>query len=230
LVGVFTLTLKPGYLQKMILYLVSFAVGALLGDAVIHLIPEAYEKLGNNLSTALFILLGLFIFFALEKFIRWRHCHDGQCDEHLKPVVYMNLMGDAVHNLIDGMVIAASFSISLHMGLATTIAVVLHEIPQEIGDFGILVHGGLSAKKALFFNFLSGIASILGALIILYLGQSFENLKLLLVPITAGGFIYMAGSDLIPELHHEDRPLKSLLQMLFIALGVLVMALLAINE
>jgi len=108
--------------------------------------------------------------------------------------------------------------------------VVLHEIPQEIGDFGILVHGGLSVKKALLFNFLSGLTSILGALVILFLGQGFETLKLLLVPVTAGGFIYMAGSDLIPELNHEGRPLKSLLQMFFIALGVLVMALLAVRE
>ncbi len=230
LIGVFTLTLKPGYLQKMILYLVSFAVGALLGDAIIHLIPEAYQKLGNNLSTALYVLLGLFIFFSLEKFIRWRHCHDGLCNAHLKPVVYMNLTGDAVHNLIDGMVIAASYSVSVKLGIATTLAVVLHEIPQEIGDFGILVHGGLSVKKALLFNFLSGLTSILGALVILFLGQGFETLKLLLVPVTAGGFIYMAGSDLIPELNHEGRPLKSLLQMFFIALGVLVMALLAVRE
>src|SRR3989339_357795 len=166
----------------------------------------------------------------LEKFIRWRHCHDGHCDEHLKPVVYMNLFGDAVHNFIDGLVIAASYSVSIHLGIATTIAVILHEIPQEIGDFGVLIHGGLSVKKALFFNFLSALTSIIGAVLFFLVGDFLGNFRMALIPVTAGGFIYMAGSDLIPELHHDERPIRSLLQIFFIALGVGIMALMVILE
>jgi zinc and cadmium transporter len=229
-VGILTLALKKNLLQKIILYLVSFAVGALFGDALIHLLPEAYETYGKGLSTALMVILGIFIFFILEKFIRWRHCHDGSCEDHLKPVVYMNLFGDAVHNFIDGLVIAASYSVSFHLGVATTIAVVLHEIPQEIGDFGVLLHGGLSVKKALFFNFLSALASIIGAILFFAAGDFMGNFKMALIPVTAGGFIYMAGSDLIPELHHDERPLRSLLQIFFIALGVALMALLVLLE
>src|SRR3989339_509601 len=203
LVGIFTLALNRDILQKIILYLVSFAVGALFGDAIIHLMPEAYETFGKGLPTALMVILGIFIFFVLEKFIRWRHCHDGHCDEHLKPVVYMNLFGDAVHNFIDGLVIAASYSVSIHLGIATTIAVILHEIPQEIGDFGVLIHGGLSVKKALFFNFLSALMAVLGGLISLSIGPHVQNYSLFMLPVTAGGFIYIAMADLIPELQHE---------------------------
>ncbi|MFH1073735.1 MAG: ZIP family metal transporter [Candidatus Firestonebacteria bacterium] len=230
LVGVFTIALNRDLLQKIILYLVSFAVGALFGDAIIHLLPEAYETFGKGLPTALMVILGIFIFFVLEKFIRWRHCHAGHCDEHLKPVVYINLFGDAVHNFIDGLVIAASYSVSFQLGVATTIAVILHEIPQEIGDFGVLIHGGLSAKKALFFNFLSALASVIGAILFFAVGDFAGNFKMALIPITAGGFIYMAGSDLIPELHHDERPLRSLLQIIFIALGVAIMALMVFFE
>src|SRR3989339_614125 len=230
LVGIFTLALNRDILQKIILYLVSFAVCALFGDAIIHLMPEAYETFGKGLPTALMVILGIFIFFVLEKFIRWRHCHDGHCDEHLKPVVYMNLFGDAVHNFIDGLVIAASYSVSIHLGIATTIAVILHEIPQEIGDFGVLIHGGLSVKKALFFNFLSALTSIIGAVLFFLVGDFLGNFRMALIPVTAGGFIYMAGSDLIPELHHDERPIRSLLQIFFIALGVGIMALMVILE
>jgi len=230
LVGAFTLALNRSLLQKIILYLVSFAVGALFGDALIHLLPEAYETFGKGLPTALMAILGIFIFFVLEKFIRWRHCHYGRCEVHLKPVVYMNLFGDAVHNFIDGLVIAASYSVSFSLGIATTIAVILHEIPQEIGDFGVLVQGGLSVKKALFYNFLSALTSIIGAVLFLVFGDIMGNFKMALIPITAGGFIYMAGSDLIPELHHDESPFKSLLQIIFIALGVGLMALMVFLE
>lgn len=230
LVGVLTLALNRNLLQKIILYLVSFAVGALFGDAIIHLIPEAYETFGKGLPTALMVILGIFVFFVLEKFIRWRHCHDVHCETHLKPVVYINLIGDAVHNFIDGLVIAVSYSVSFPLGIATTIAVILHEIPQEIGDFGVLVQGGLSVKKALLYNFLSALTAILGAVLFLVFGNLTGNFKMALIPITAGGFIYMAGSDLIPELHHEERPIKSLLQIIFIALGVGIMALMVFLE
>ncbi|MDD5585100.1 MAG: ZIP family metal transporter [Candidatus Omnitrophica bacterium] len=232
LIGVFTLSIRKELLQKATLLLVSFAVGALFGDAFIHLLPESFEKLGTNLSTSLYIITGILVFFILEKFIRWRHCHTPTSTDHLHPVVTLNLIGDGVHNLIDGMIIGASFSVSVPIGIATTLAVILHEIPQEIGDFGVLIHGGLSIKKALIFNFLSAITSFAGMAIALIVGQYLEGFTLILLPIAAGGFLYIAGSDLIPELHQgcDIKISAAILQFLFLVLGIFVMALLILLD
>lgn len=226
LVGVFTIFIKTERLKKVLLFMVSFSVGALFGDAFIHLLPESFEKLGKNLTTSLYIILGILIFFVLEKFICWRHCHIPTSKEHPHPVVFMNLIGDGLHNLFDGMAIAASYFVSITIGITTTLAVILHEIPQEIGDFGILLHGGLSRRKALFFNFLSATVAIIGASVSLVIGPQVKNYSFIILPITAGGFIYMAGSDLIPELHKEVNLLKSLIQFISITIGIITMSLL----
>ena len=230
LIGVFFISLDEARLKKILLFMVSFAVGALFGDTFIHLLPEAYEKIGGGLSTPLLVLSGILIFFVLEKFIRWRHCHIPTSDHHVHPMVTMNLVGDMVHNFIDGILIAASFSVSIPIGIATTFAVVLHEIPQEMGDFGVLVHGGLSIRKALLFNFLFALSAIVGAVSTLILGPKVEGFSLSMLPITAGGFVYLAGSDLIPELQKEVEWSRSVKQFLSIILGVGVMALLVFLE
>jgi zinc and cadmium transporter len=233
LIGIFTFSLKRDKLKKITLFLVSFAVGALFGDAFIHLLPTAFKKLGLNITTSLYVIGGILIFFVLEKFIRWRHCHIPTSREHLHPVVTMNLVGDAVHNLIDGMIIGASFSVSITLGIATTLAIIFHEIPQEIGDFGVLVHGGLSIEKALFFNLLASLSGIVGAVISLLIGPHIEYYTLSLLPITAGSFLYIAGSDLIPELHYGCEDVKistSLGQLISILSGVVIMALLILWE
>ncbi|MDP3791670.1 MAG: ZIP family metal transporter [Candidatus Omnitrophota bacterium] len=232
LIGVFTLSLKKEWLQKMTLFLVSFAVGGLLGDVFIHLLPEVFESLGIRLATSLYIMAGMLIFFVLEKFIRWRHCHVPTSQNHMHPVVALNLIGDGVHNLVDGMIIGASFSVSIPIGVATTLAVIMHEIPQEIGDFGVLIHGGLSIKKALWFNFVSALSAIVGVLISLLVGKYMKDYTLILMPMTAGGFLYIAGSDLIPELHQSCgiKISHALGQFVAIILGVSVMALLLFLE
>lgn len=228
LVGIFTLSLSLERLKKIILVLVSFSVGGLFGDAFIHLIPESFEKLGGHIATPLLILSGILMFFILEKFISWRHCHIPTSDDHPHPLVFINLVGDGLHNLLDGVIIGATYAVSIPIGLTTTLAVVLHEIPQEIGDFGILIHGGLSWKKALAFNFLSATTAIVGAIISLILGPQIKNYSASLLPFTAGGFIYLAGSDLIPELQKEIKMTKSLVQLLSIISGIGIMALMAI--
>lgn len=232
LIGVLTLSLKRERLQRITLFLVSFAVGGLYGDVFIHLLPETFKELGMGLKTSLCILFGILIFFVLEKFIRWRHCHAPTSTNHLHPVVALNLIGDGVHNLIDGMIIGASFSVSLPLGIATTLAVILHEIPQEIGDFGVLVHGGLSVKRALLFNFVFGLGAIIGAIISLSLGHYFESYTSIVLPITAGGFLYIAGSDLIPELQRgcDVKISFAVGQLLAIILGIAIMALLLFLE
>ncbi len=224
LLGLFTLSLKRHLLAKIVNYLVAFAVGALLGGAFIHLIPEAFEKISQP-AASLYVLLGIFLFFFLENFLRWRHCHHEVSESHPHPVATLNLIGDGVHNLIDGMVIAAAYMVSIPVGIATTVAVILHEIPQELGDFGVLINAGFSISKALFFNFLSACLAIIGALIVLLLGAHLKDFTVVLLPITAGGFIYIAGSDLIPELHHKCgiKLSTSIWQFLAVIAGVAVM-------
>jgi zinc and cadmium transporter len=229
LVGIMALLLNKD-VKKITFLLVSFAVGGLFGDAFIHLLPESFEQIDNKVEIAILILAGILIFFVLEKFLRWRHYHLSETEQHIQPVVTMNLVGDAVHNLIDGMVIGASYLISVPLGLTTTLAIVLHEIPQEMGDFGILIHGGLSVKKALGFNLLSASTAIIGTILSLVVGPHVQGYTISLVPITAGGFIYIAGSDLIPELQHDVKLNKSVLQFAMILLGLGIMAALVLLE
>lgn len=229
LVGVFTLSIKEKILKKLLFFLISLAAGGLLGDAFIHLIPETTKE-GCNLLNSMSVLAGILIFFVLEKFICWRHCHISTSKSHPHPLGAMNLIGDALHNFIDGVIIAASFLTNPSLGLTTTLAVIFHEIPQEIGDFGVLIHAGFSRFQALMANFLSATMAIFGAGLVLLVGSSFELLTESLIPFTAGGFIYIAGSDLIPELKKETNPKKSLIQLLGVILGILIMFALTLIE
>ncbi|MFA6973736.1 MAG: ZIP family metal transporter [Parcubacteria group bacterium] len=226
LIGVFTLSMKKERLEKILIYLVSLSTGTLLGDAFIHLIPEAYENSADSLSVGLYILAGILFFFIVEKFFHWRHCHHVPNEKHPHPFSYIILAGDTVHNFIDGLVIAASFLVSVPVGIATAIAVVLHEIPQEIGDFGSLVYGGFSRAKALLLNFATGVAAIVGAIIVLLVNTSVVDLNSFLVPFAAGGFIYIASADLIPELHKQTDIKKSVGQLAVFVVGIILMALL----
>jgi len=218
LVGVFFIAMKEQVFKKILLLLVSFASGTLLGAAFLHLIPESLLSAQSETSLVA-ILVGILAFFLLEKSL-WRHCHERECPIHT--FAYLNLLGDGMHNFIDGVVIAASFIASVPLGLATTLAVIAHEIPQEIGDFGILVYGGFSKGKALSFNFLSAIIAILGATLMYFSSPFFPSLEYLLA-FAAGGFIYMATTDLIPELHKETALSRSAAQFFLISLGITLM-------
>lgn len=227
LIGLFTFSIKEDILKKILLFFVSFSAGALFGDAFIHLLPEAAES-GISIGISLSVLGGIMLFFILEKFIHWRHCHIPTSPHHPHPLAVMNLVGDGAHNFIDGLVIGASYLVSVPVGVATTIAVILHEIPQEIGDFGVLLHAGLSKKRALFFNFLSAIAAVVGTMVALICGSG--EIAIMIIPFAAGGFIYIAGSDLIPELHKETNPKKSAVQLAAFLAGVGIMLLLLMAE
>ncbi|MBT3539191.1 ZIP family metal transporter [Candidatus Parcubacteria bacterium] len=225
LVSIMALGIKEHILKKLLLYMVSFSTGALFGGAFFHLLPEIVYEVGFTFSISTYVILGILFSFIIEKFIHWRHCHHpDHVNEKVHSFAYMNLFGDGVHNLIDGLIIGASYLVSIPVGIATTLAVVLHEIPQEIGDFGVLLHGGFSKKKAIFFNFLTALTAILGAVIALILGSQIEHITHFLVPFAAGGFIYIAGSDLIPELHKEKDSKKSFGQLLALIFGVALMA------
>jgi zinc and cadmium transporter len=172
---------------------------------------------------SLYVLMGIVSFFFIEKFIHWRHCHIPTSDRHPHPFAYMNLFGDGVHNFIDGLIIGASYIVSIPLGIATTLAVLFHEIPQEIGDFGVLLHGGFSKNRALFMNFLTALTAVAGAAAALVASMYMEGLTLFLVPFAAGNFLYIATSDLIPELKKECGMRKSAGQLIFILLGIGVM-------
>ncbi len=231
LAGILVLWLKDQQLKKILLYLVSFSVGGLFGDAFIHLIPEAVEESGFGISVSLLILFGILSSFVVEKLLQWRHCHIPTSTEHPHSFAYMNLFGDAVHNLIDGLIVGGSYLASIPIGVSTTLAVIFHEIPQELGDFGVLIHGGFKKRKALWFNFLTALTAILGAVIALFVGATLGGFIPLLIPFAAGNFIYIAGSDLIPELRKDEPdPKKAVLQVTSILLGVAIMMLLVLLE
>ena len=209
LVGVLTFFFKQKHLQRVLFYLVSFSAGAMLGGAFFHLLPEAME-LGEASGTAPLYVFGILLigfcsFFLLERVLRWRHCHEGgKCDAHA--FSYLSLAGDALHNFIDGLVIAAAFLADFNLGIVTTLVIASHEIPQELGDFAVLIYGGFSRQKALLYNLLTALTAVLGALAGFFLSSQLAGFSLALLPFTAGGFVYIASSDLIPEIHkHQDQ-------------------------
>lgn len=230
LVGVFSLSLKDDVLKKYINFFISLAIGALLGDAFLHIIPEAFKSDLGMIISSLLIIVGILLFFIIEKFIHWHHHGEDQENNDIHPVGKLVLFTDGFHNLIDGAIMGASFLINIQIGIATTIAVILHEIPQEIGDFAVLVHSGYTVKKALLYNFLSGLAAMLGLFIVFLFGNIMDNSIMWLVPVAAGGFIYIAIADLIPELHKTKEIKYSLIQISIIIIGVLSMFALTLLE
>ncbi len=231
LLGASFLAIRDARLKPLIFFLVSLSVGALFGDAFLHLVPEAFEEAGSSLLVSLAILSGIVLFFILEKFVHWHHYHEEDEVEHSlhsggagSRLSVMVLIGDALHNFIDGIVIGVSFLVSPAVGVATTLAVLVHEIPQEIGDFALLVHSGMSKRRALFANFASALISVLGVLLALWVGESVASALPLLLAVAAGGFVYIAGSDLVPELHKTTSTGKSLIQLVAILVGIALMA------
>jgi len=237
LVGIFLLGLKERTLHAILLEMVSFSVGALLGEVFIHILPEIADAPGLTVQIGLVILAGFMFSFVVEKFIHWHHCHDehAHChEEHchgheqVKPFAMLSLLGDGIHNFLDGIIIAAAYLASVPLGIATTLAVLLHEIPQEIGDYAVLIHGGFSRTKALLVNLLTALTAVIGAIVTLVLSSKIESIVPYVLPFAAGTFLYIAATDLIPELHKETRTMRSFAQFAAILAGVGVMALLLV--
>jgi zinc and cadmium transporter len=222
-IGVLILFLKEKFLNNILLILVAFSAGTLIGGAFLHLIPEAINKVGleetSLFKVFLYLLFGFCIFFILEQFIGWHHHHTKEHPE-IKSFSYLILISDAIHNFIDGLIIAASFLVALPIGMITTLMVALHEIPQEIGDFGVLVYSGFKKIKALFLNFLSGASAILGGLFGFLISEKIGESIVFLLPFAAGSFIYIACSDLIPEIKSQASSPKSIIHFLVFLLGI----------
>ena len=229
LAGIYALSLKEEKLHKILFVLIAFSAGSILGAAYFDLLPAALELVEESV-VFIYITLGFVLFFFLERFIYWYHGHGHEADiaasiadrAATKEFAYLNLFGDGIHNFIDGMVIGVSFLLGVSVGLATTVAVIFHELPQEMGDYGILVYGGFKRSKALLLNFIVALTVILGGIFALTFVAAVEALNGLLISIAAGGFIYLAASELIPELHKEKNFKRSIVQFVLFILGLLL--------
>lgn len=221
-IGAASLALSEKLLKKIMLVLVGFAAGALIGGAFLHLLPESIEKSAASELDNVFltVIIGFITFFFLEKLL-WRHCHENDC--HIHTFAYLNLLGDGVHNFIDGLLMAASFVTSIPLGLATTAAIAAHEIPQEMGDFGVLVYGGLKPRRALFLNFVTALTAIAGGIVGCCFLPYFGDMTIFLLPFAAGGFLYIAASDLVPELHKEPDTTKTAASFVAFLIGIILM-------
>jgi len=227
LTGVLLLMINKKTMDALVFVILSFATGSLFAAAFFDLFPQALEKLDSKVVFG--IALGaIVVFFILERIIHWHHEHHDHT-KHEKPVAYLVLVGDSIHNFFDGVAIAASFLASPALGVATTLAIMLHEIPQELSDFTLLIYGGFSAKKALAFNLVSALFAVVGALAFYYISPLVNNLQFYGLAFAAGGFLYIAGTDLLPELHREEEKLKSMIQLAAILAGIVVMWLLITN-
>ena len=218
LIGGIFLLWRQKLAKKIAIYLISFAAGTLLGAAFLHMLPEAVGEKENNIL--IYTLIGILMMFLVEKFLLWYHCHNKKCPVH--GFTYTILIGDGVHNFVDGIIIGVSFLISIPLGIITALAVVFHEIPQEIGDFGVLIYAGWKRNKVLFYNFLMALATPLAAVLAYFSASFLDKAFIPLVAFAAGNFIYIACSDLIPEIHKEYSPGKAILQSFCLGLGILL--------
>jgi zinc and cadmium transporter len=231
LIGLLTILMGRSRMERVASSFVGFAAGALLGDAFIHLIPETFSEQSPPLGRSLLILGGMMVFFVVEKLMRHRHSLHPEILISRPEMAAVNVLGDAVHNFIDGVLIGASYLASPTLGVSTTAAVLLHEIPQEFADFSILIHSGVPVRKAVLLNLASASVAILGTITVLIAGAlAGYRITSALLPATAGGFVYLAAADLIPELQRERTMRSLLVQTALLSAGIALMALLTYLE
>jgi len=218
---------------RMLSPMVSFAIGALLGAAFLAILPHAFEVPGVDAhSVTLTVLCGILVFFLLEKMVIWRHCHTDDCEVHVPDVDKARhaatgnliLIGDGIHNMVDGVLIAAAFLTDVHLGVVTSIAVIAHEIPQELGDFAVLLHSGFSRGKALLYNILTSLTTVIGGVVAFYSLTLANRIVPYVLAVAASSFIYIAVADLIPGLHKRTEFSATVQQIVLIALGVTVIS------
>lgn len=224
LIAALPILLKKKISNKLLLFLLSISVGVILSTVFINFLPEAVSQ-GYTLGIALYILFGFLTFFLLEKLV---HHHHSKKEEHIEGhshayhLAPLNLIGDALHNFIDGVVIAASYAVNITVGVAATISIIFHELPQEIADIGVLIYSGMNKKKALLFNFISALFAVIGAVIGMLLISTIDGFNEFILPFAAGVFLYIGASNLVPELHRHCSIKDSIIHILAILLGVAI--------
>ena len=228
LIGIFAIGYPLAKLKKVLICFIAFSAGILLWDAFLHLLPEAVEEYWFTPMISRWIIWGIFLWFIIEKILTVKHNQNKEHD--IKTFAWMNLVWDMVHNAIDWIIIWSAYVVDIHLWIATTLAVILHEIPQEVWDFCVLVHWWMQRKKALLYNFLTALTAFIWLGIAYLLTTYVEWISQILMPISAWLFIYIAASDMIPELHKESHIDHSIHQIIFLAIGFLVMFGLTLNE
>jgi len=235
LVGILALSIGEETLHKVLFIFLGFSGGAILGSALLDLLPESIElisEIGNEFNVFIYITIGFLTFFFIDRYVYWYHGHghkneiEDECkmrrNVELKSLRALNLIGDAIHNFIDGMVISVSYLYSIPLGITTTIAVLFHEIPQEIGDIGLLIYSGLKTTKALILNFISALTAFMGVFIVQITSLKIENVNAILLSIACGGFIYLAASEIIPEMQREKDFAKGVVQFILFIMGIVI--------
>jgi len=217
--GAFSLAISEKILSKLLIFLVSFSAGSLMGGAFFHLLPEALAEDNNVIKIFIYLLCGFCLFFILERVLRWRHCHEGVCETH-QHLGWLNLVGDGIHNVIDGLVLMSAFAVSPALGFPVAFSIIFHEIPQELGDFGVMIYSGFKRSLAILYNFITGLLALAGVLAGFFIFDRFAGANQFLLAFAAGGFIYIAASDLIPEIHQDKNVWRSLINF-FIFLAAL---------
>ena len=220
MVGSVTLIMKPATLDRLLLPLVAFAAGSLIGGAFFHMIPAAIVEIGDVLNVGIAVVAGFTAFFLLEQLLHWHHCHRA-CSDCKQPLTYLILIGDGLHNFLGGLAIAGTFLIDIRLGITSWLAAAAHEVPQELGDFSVLVHGGWSKRRALLFNVLSGLTFLLGGLVAY--GLSFQIDVSWLIPFAAGNFLYIGASDLVPEVNKHHDLKRNAVHLLAFVLGLVLL-------
>jgi zinc and cadmium transporter len=220
MVGLIFMFANRKFVHKIVMLLISLSAGTLMGGTFLHLLPEASETMESD-QLFMIVLFSFIFFYIVERVLHWRHCHHDDCKVH--SFGYMNLIGDGIHNFMDGMIIASAFVTDIRLGIITSVAIAMHELPQEIGDFGVLIKAGFSKKRAFFFNFLTSLTALVGALLAYSLSGRVDNLASYMLPIAAGGFIYIAASDLLPEIRKEENMPKAILSFIVFMIGIILM-------
>lgn len=210
--------------------LISFAAGALLGDVFIHIFPDVVEEYGWTITSSIVVIFGILLAFVIEKYVHWHHCRRSEDKSHVHSLAMMNLVGDGIHNFIDGLAIAAAFIVNIPTGIATTVAIMAHEIPQEIGDFAVLIYSGMKTRRAVMLNFVTALTALLGVVVGFTLVGRDSTIVPFLLPFAAGNFIYIACSDLIPELKKDETVRAGAMQVIMFVLGVGAMYVITLLE
>ena len=216
LIGSFTLLLSEARLRQLLLPLVALSAGTLLGGAFFHLIPAAIEHSGNRIDVYVAIIAGFSVFFGLEQFLNWHHCHQSPCSH--SALTYLVILADGLHNFIGGLAVGGAFMINIPAGIGAWLAAAAHEVPQELGDFAVLIHGGWKPGKALLFNTVSGLTFLLGG-VVAYGSSQLVDVALLL-PFAAGNFIYIAAADLIPEVKENTSLYRNTIHLIAFLAGL----------
>jgi len=220
LLGIFTIAFSDKFFNKILLILVAFAAGAMLGAVFFELIPETIKSLTIE-NAMILMLIGVILFFLIERLIHWHH-YEEEKEKKVHPVSYLILIGDSVHNFGDGAIIAASYLVNIQLGMITTLAIIAHEIPHELGDFAVLVKSGFTKIRALFYNLLSAFTAVLGGIITYFVSGLSQLVVAYLIAIAAGGFLYIVIADLLPGLHEEKNNKMAILQFIFLIIGIVI--------